>query len=125
MPHNWRPELGVEPLERVVLGEDRPVLGTATAIFFLLRVNAVKLRDIAAVAAGGEGSEVNVRRTRLWQGGNLDFAKQVNAVRGDSNADFFEVVIGEAGEVLVAQVRLYYGSATSKGQLSRVVGVLG
>lgn len=81
MPHIRRPELGVKPLKRVILGEDGPVLSTTASVLLLLCVNAVKLGDIAAVAAGGEGSEMDVRRARFWQGGNLDLAKQVDSVR--------------------------------------------
>lgn len=95
----------VEPLERVVLGEDGAVLeATVLLVLGLLGVEAVELG--LGVLARVKGPEEDVAGPVLGQGWDPDTAEEVVAVGRRADADLLQVLEREVGQVVVAQVVL-------------------
>lgn len=96
--------LSVEPLNRIIVSEDS-LKGLVTArCLLLIRADAVKLGRLAATRS--KGSEVNVGGSRVRQVGDMELAKQVDAIGGDCDTDQLEVFGAECGELGVAEVFL-------------------
>lgn len=95
----------VKPLERVVLGEDGPVLEAAVLLVLgLLGVEAVEL--CLCVLARVEGPEEDIAGPARGQRGDPEPAEEVVAVGGGADAHLLQVLEREAGQVVVAQVGL-------------------
>lgn len=97
----------IEPLKRVVLGVDSSVLEPAVLLVRpLLGMEAVEggLFVLALVTK----AEEDVAGPIGGQRGNLDAPKDVRAVGGRADTDLVEVVGGEAGEVGITEVGLFF-----------------